>query len=325
MFIGVKEGKFLGYMITSEGIRANPKKTRAMADMQSSRTVKEMQSLSGKLAALTRFVSKSVKQALPFFETLKNLTKDNKEDFRLTNEAEQALQEMKKLILELPTLTTPGLKETLYVYLDISKDAVSGAEYTYAIRINFASTNNEAEFEALLASLRIVEKMKVRALKVKVDSKLVACHLNGEFVASSEGKAKYLAKAKELAAIFKKFAIENVHRNQNQKAYVLSKLASVAFNHLTKEVLVKVLSEKLVDVKENPPNEDRLIYAGGRGSVQKVIPISNDEVCWSPPGELYNKVGTRRIMQNAPHSMIGSSEDNAARVLLAIHASGYKG
>nr|GFD03011.1 putative ribonuclease H-like domain-containing protein [Tanacetum cinerariifolium] len=42
----------------------------------------------------------------------------------------------------------------------------AGAEYTYAIRINFARTNNEAEFEALLASLRIVEKMKVRALKV---------------------------------------------------------------------------------------------------------------------------------------------------------------
>nr|GEV86399.1 reverse transcriptase domain-containing protein [Tanacetum cinerariifolium] len=129
----------------------------------------------------------------------------------------------------------------------------AGAEYTYAIRINFASTNKEAEFEALLASLRIVEKIKVRALKVKVDSKLVACQLNGEFVASSEGKAKYLAKAKELAAIFKKFAIENVHRNQNQKAYVLS--------------------------------------------------------------ELYNKVGTRRSMQNAPQSMIGSSEDNAARLV----------
>ncbi|GJV50121.1 reverse transcriptase domain-containing protein [Tanacetum coccineum] len=41
---GVKEGKFLDYMVTSEGIRANLKKTKAVADMQSSKTLKEMQS-----------------------------------------------------------------------------------------------------------------------------------------------------------------------------------------------------------------------------------------------------------------------------------------
>ncbi|GJU87170.1 reverse transcriptase domain-containing protein [Tanacetum coccineum] len=80
----------------------------------------------------------------------------------------------------------------------------AGTEYTYAIRLNFASTNNEAEYKALLAGLRIAGKMKVPTLKVKVDSKLVACQLKGEFVASSDGMAKYLTKAKELSAAFKK-------------------------------------------------------------------------------------------------------------------------
>ncbi|GKE39111.1 reverse transcriptase domain-containing protein, partial [Tanacetum coccineum] len=87
---GVKEAKFLGYMVTSEGIQANPKKTKAVADMKSSKTVKEMQSLSGKLAALNRFLSRSAKRALQFFDTLKNITKENKDDFRWTEEAEQA-------------------------------------------------------------------------------------------------------------------------------------------------------------------------------------------------------------------------------------------
>ncbi|GKE28823.1 reverse transcriptase domain-containing protein, partial [Tanacetum coccineum] len=64
-----------------------------------------------------------------------------------------------------------------------------GIEYTYTIRLNFPSTNNEAKYEALLAGLRMAEKIKVQALKVKVDSKLVACQLNREFVASSEGMA----------------------------------------------------------------------------------------------------------------------------------------
>nr|GEY26202.1 hypothetical protein [Tanacetum cinerariifolium] len=85
---GVKEGKFLGYMVTSEGIRANRKKTKAVADMQSPNTLKEMQSFSGKLVALNRFLSKSAERALPFFETLKNITKENKDDFWWTEEAE---------------------------------------------------------------------------------------------------------------------------------------------------------------------------------------------------------------------------------------------
>ncbi|GJT32670.1 reverse transcriptase domain-containing protein [Tanacetum coccineum] len=119
----VKEGKLLGYMVTSKGIQANPKKTKAVTEMRSPKTLKEMQSLTGKLAASNRFLSRSAERALPFFETLKNVTKENKDDFRWTKEAEQAFQEMKKLIMELPTLTTPGVKETLYVYLTASKDA----------------------------------------------------------------------------------------------------------------------------------------------------------------------------------------------------------
>nr|GEW34869.1 reverse transcriptase domain-containing protein [Tanacetum cinerariifolium] len=126
----------------------------------------------------------------------------------------------------------------------------AGVEYTYFIRLNFPSTNNEVEYEALLAGLQIAQKIKVRALKVKVDLEAVACQLNGEFVASSEGMTKYQTKAMEHAALFKKFSIQNIHRNQNQKANVLSKLASVTFNHLTKEILVEVLNAKSVDVKE---------------------------------------------------------------------------
>nr|GEV12308.1 reverse transcriptase domain-containing protein [Tanacetum cinerariifolium] len=213
-------------------------------------------------------------QALSFFDTLKNITKENRNDFRWMEAAKQAFQELKKLIMELPMLSTPNLKEILYVYIAASGEAISGTlftdgasslkgagaglvlidptgtEYTYAIRLNFASTNNEAAYEALLAGLRIAGKMKVSALKVKFDSKLVAFQLNGEFVASSDGMAKYLEKSKELAASFKKFSIKNVPQNQNQKAGVLSKLASVAFNHLTKEILVEVLSAKSVEARE---------------------------------------------------------------------------
>nr|GFA03895.1 reverse transcriptase domain-containing protein [Tanacetum cinerariifolium] len=57
----MEEGKFLRYIVTSEEIRVNPEKTKAVTNMPSTRTLKQMQSLSGKLASLNRFLSKSAK------------------------------------------------------------------------------------------------------------------------------------------------------------------------------------------------------------------------------------------------------------------------
>ncbi|XP_071699819.1 uncharacterized protein [Rutidosis leptorrhynchoides] len=56
---------------TSKGIQANPKKIAAIENMTALKTVKEVQSLTGKLAALTRFLSKAVERQLPFFKSLK--------------------------------------------------------------------------------------------------------------------------------------------------------------------------------------------------------------------------------------------------------------
>nr|GFD34884.1 reverse transcriptase domain-containing protein [Tanacetum cinerariifolium] len=61
---------------------------------------------------------------------------------------------------------------------------------------------------------------------------------------------KYLATAKECIAGFKSFTIQNIPRSLNQKADVLSKLAIVAFDHLTKKVLVEVLTERSIELKE---------------------------------------------------------------------------
>ncbi|GKE00101.1 reverse transcriptase domain-containing protein, partial [Tanacetum coccineum] len=59
-------------------------------------------------------------------------------------------------------------------------------EYTYALRLTFPSTNNEAEYEALLAGLRIARQMNISNTEVKVDSKLVASQINGNYKASKD-------------------------------------------------------------------------------------------------------------------------------------------
>ncbi|GJW43728.1 reverse transcriptase domain-containing protein [Tanacetum coccineum] len=57
-----------------------------------------------------------------------------------------------------------------------------GMEFTYALRFEFTATNNEAEYEALLAGLRIAARMGICNLEANVDSRLVANHVLGEYV-----------------------------------------------------------------------------------------------------------------------------------------------
>ena len=68
---GVSSGKFLGFMVSQRGIEANLEKVRAILEMSSLKTIKEVQSLTGRVEALNRFVLKSTDKCLPFFKTLK--------------------------------------------------------------------------------------------------------------------------------------------------------------------------------------------------------------------------------------------------------------
>jgi hypothetical protein len=55
---GFAEGKFLGHIVGKQEIKVNPNKVKAILDMASPKTKKNVQSVNGKLAALHRFLSK---------------------------------------------------------------------------------------------------------------------------------------------------------------------------------------------------------------------------------------------------------------------------
>ncbi|GJW08421.1 reverse transcriptase domain-containing protein [Tanacetum coccineum] len=69
-----------------------------------------------------------------------------------------------------------------------------GTEFTYALRFRFEATNNEAEYEALIAGLRIAEQMGVKNLQANVDSRLVANQVNGTYIAKEANMIQYLEK-----------------------------------------------------------------------------------------------------------------------------------
>ncbi|GJY81886.1 reverse transcriptase domain-containing protein [Tanacetum coccineum] len=125
-----------------------------------------------------------------------------------------------------------------------------GMEFTYALRFRFDATNNEAEYEALIAGLRIAEQMGVKNLQAHVDSRLVANQVNETYVAKEMDMIRYLEKVRALTNSFKAFSIRQVPRSKNKKADALSKIASTSFAHLSKQVLVEELKEKSISEVE---------------------------------------------------------------------------
>uniref|UniRef100_A0A2N9HAC0 Uncharacterized protein n=1 Tax=Fagus sylvatica TaxID=28930 RepID=A0A2N9HAC0_FAGSY len=117
---GVYSGKFLGFMVSQRGIEANPDKIKAILEMQPPKNTKEVQRLTGRIAALNRFMSRSTDKCLPFFKTLKKA-------FEWTDECQQAFEELKKYLTEPPLLSPSKQGEELYLYLAVSPTAVSSA------------------------------------------------------------------------------------------------------------------------------------------------------------------------------------------------------
>ncbi|GKB16137.1 reverse transcriptase domain-containing protein [Tanacetum coccineum] len=337
---GVEEGPFLGHLITKQGIKANPTKIKAVTELEQPRALKDIQSLNGKLAALSRFLSKGAERSLPFFKVLKSCK--GKKKIHWTDEADKAL----------PTLTAPRARETLTMYLATSKESIdaalfakrsegqipiyfvsrvlqgaelnypaleklilalvhasrrlrryfqahtimvltgtpikqaligpektgrvakwaielgehdivflkrderetpadflpeipfddsekkvkekevsdpsnewklytdgasssdgagarlmlidpAGKEYTYAIRFEFETTNNEAEYEALLAGLRIAQEMEITKVAIFLDSQLVVNQIKGTYAAKQLSIKSYLQKVKTALKGFK--------------------------------------------------------------------------------------------------------------------------
>ncbi|GJR50749.1 reverse transcriptase domain-containing protein [Tanacetum coccineum] len=131
---------------------------------------------------------------------------------------------------------------------------LEGMEFTYALRFRFDATKNKAEYEALIARLRIAEQMGVKNLQANMDSRLMANQVNGMYVAKEADMIRYLEKVKALTGGFKAFTIKQIPRSENKKADALSKIASTSFAHLNTWMtpIYKYLAEEtlLADMKK---------------------------------------------------------------------------
>uniref|UniRef100_A0A2N9F5Z7 Uncharacterized protein n=1 Tax=Fagus sylvatica TaxID=28930 RepID=A0A2N9F5Z7_FAGSY len=362
---GVSSGKFLGFMVSQRGIEANLDKIKAVLEMTPPRTIKEVQSLTGRVAALNRFVSRATDKCLPFFKTLRKA-------FVWTDECQKSFEELKVYLTSPPLLSPSQQGEALSLYLAVSPTAVSsaliredegiqlpvyytskafqGAEERYpameklalalviaarklrpyfqshkiivltnhplrkamnkpdaagrliqwavelsefdieyhprhaikaqaladfiveftvteeepseekpdeeweikidgssvkgaggvgivfktpeghllkhSTRLQYPTTNNEAEYEALLTGLRIAKELGVNRLKIRSDSQLIVGQVNGEYEAREDRMTKYLKLVKNAMRWFDEVILVQVPREQNTEADALAKLTS---------------------------------------------------------------------------------------------------
>ncbi|XP_057803551.1 uncharacterized protein LOC131018872 [Salvia miltiorrhiza] len=388
---GVNAGKFLGYMVTQRGIEANPAQIESIQRIPSPTCVKDVQKLAGRVAALSRFISRSSEKCHLFFNTLRK-----SRTFEWTEECEEALKQLKQYLTSPPLLAKPKNHETLLMYLVVSAAAVSAvlvreeegnqspiyyvskslldaetrysqleklalalvhaarklrpyfqchpivvattyplkailhkpelsgrltkwavelSEYdiTYkprtalksqvladfvvdfapnltiqvdkelcclteepdqtgtwklyvdgssnvrgsglgvvlssprgdnierSIRCDFKATNNEAEYEAMIAGLGLAKEIGVKRINVFSDSQLVVNQMQGTFQAKDTKMTAYLGKTKELQSSFEEFTINQVPRGENGHADALANLGSVIQTAQPKTITITCL------------------------------------------------------------------------------------
>jgi len=109
----VTSGKFLGFMVSQRGIEANPNKIQAILNMEPPKNTKDVQSLTGRVAALNKFVSKATNKCFPFFRVLRKA-------FEWTDECQQAFGDLKTYLTSTPLLSPSKPGEDFYLYLAVS-------------------------------------------------------------------------------------------------------------------------------------------------------------------------------------------------------------
>ena len=82
--------KFVGFLVSSKGVKANPEKIRVVLDMRPLTTVKEVQKLAGWIVSLGRFVPKSTNKCVEFFKIFRSPN-----EFKWTDEWQKAFEDLK--------------------------------------------------------------------------------------------------------------------------------------------------------------------------------------------------------------------------------------
>ena len=118
----------------------------------------------------------------------------------------------------------------------------------YALRFGFHTSNNEAEYEAVIAGLNLAHSLEVDQLEVYNDSQQVVRQIEDTYEAKSERMILYLRKVRDLLKKFMLVQIKHVPRTENSRADALAKLATASQEDLSMSTLFEYLAEPSIDL-----------------------------------------------------------------------------
>lgn len=116
-------------------------------------------------------------------------------------------------------------------------------------------TNNEVEYEALIAGLGLAETLRVKNLKIYGDSRLVISQVCGEFVTSDEIMAKYVTLVRAVMTQFDEFHVEYIPREETAKVNALSMFDLFKIGNDSRSVYLMIWKIPSVDAKLVAPIE----------------------------------------------------------------------
>ncbi|KAG7564134.1 Ribonuclease H-like superfamily [Arabidopsis suecica] len=128
-----------------------------------------------------------------------------------------------------------------------------------SFRLMFPASNNEAEYEALLAGLRLALAIGAEIIIAYCDSQLVVNQFAGDYEAKAPRMEAYLSAVKKLAGKFKEFELVRIPRGENTSADALAALASTSDPELKRVIPVECISSRSISVEET--DNDNILEA----------------------------------------------------------------
>ena len=116
---GVIVGKLLGFLVSDRGIKVDTSKIKAILEMPSPKSEKEIRGFLGRLQYISQFISKLTSTCKPIFKLLRK-----NEPHEWNDECQKAFELIKEYLLHPPILVPSMHEKPLLLYFSIIEDAI---------------------------------------------------------------------------------------------------------------------------------------------------------------------------------------------------------
>ena len=124
------------------------------------------------------------------------------------------------------TLNVDGASRQTGAGIGLQLNSSSEENIEQAIRLGFNASNNESEYEAVLAGIELETTVSTDKLLIQSDSQLVVGQVNAEYESRDPRMAKYVSLVKQRLGSFEALKLEHIPRDYNEKADILATVAA---------------------------------------------------------------------------------------------------